>query len=91
MLVVLKIINHIISYGSRDPSAVYDLGEMSNCARKGDKFILSEIPSKKVFHMPNGATLRAIVKGKIHHKLRENAISVYKVPGLKNNSLKENF
>ena len=80
-------INQIISYGVQEPSTVYDSEATSNCGREGNYFILSNIPSKKVFRMPNGAMVRAIVKVKMHHNLREPAISVDKVPRLNHNTL----
>ena len=66
---------------------VYDSGATSNFGREVDNFILSKIPSKKVFHVPNVATAISSVKAKMHHKLRETEGSVEMVPGLNHNSL----
>ena len=64
-------INQIISDGSGEPSVLYDLGATYNYRRGRYNFILSNIPSKRVFHMPNGSKVRAIIKSKMHHKQRE--------------------
>ena len=55
---------------------------------ENDEFILTDEQSNKVFHMPTGATTKAIVKVKMHHNLRDTDIIVDMVPELKHNSLK---
>ena len=68
-------------------TAVFDSGATSNCGMVGDKFILTEEKSNKIFHMPTGMTSPASVKAKLFHMLREPARTVDVVPNLKHNSL----
>ena len=83
----LEMINQNISDGIGYPSVLNDSGATYNCGREGSDFILSNIPSKQLFHMPNGDTERSIVKAKIDHNLKEPARPVYMVTGLKYNLL----
>ena len=69
------------------PSGVSDTGATSTAGRPQDPFIMSNIPSTKVFHLPTGGTARASKTAKLHHKLREPARSVDIVPSLTDNTL----
>jgi len=48
---------------------------------------MSTTPSTKVFHVPTGGTAQAPLTEKLHHDLREPAISVDIVPSLTDNTL----
>jgi len=67
-------------------TAVFDSGATSNCGRIGDDFQVTDEPSNKIFHLPNGqtATASSIVKHKLN--LREPARTVHIVSDLKHNS-----
>ena len=67
--------------------AVFDSGATSNCGMVGDYFILTREKSNKIFHMPTGTTAPASFKAKLHHMVRELALTVDMVPNLKHNLL----
>jgi hypothetical protein len=69
------------------PSGVSDTGATSTAGHPQDPIIMSTTPSTKVFHLPTGGTAQASLTAKLHHDLREPAISVDIVPSLTNNTL----
>ena len=82
--------NHIANIGTKrkksksKSTAVFDSGATSNC---GDDFQATDVPSNKIFHLPNGQTAAASNIAKLKLNLREPARTVDIVPDLKHNSL----
>ena len=52
-----------------------------------NEFILTDEHYNKLFHMPTRTTIKASVKSKMNHNLREIEITVDMVPALTHNSL----
>ena len=73
--------------GKSVPSEVYDSGATSIYRMNNNEFILTDERSNKLFHMPTRTTIKASVKSKMNHNLRELEITVDMVPALTHNSL----
>ena len=73
--------------GTKGATAVFDSGATSNCFRPTDPAIKTNKPSKKVFHLPNGATTKATMEAKLHYNVRKPARTVDIIPELKHNAL----
>jgi hypothetical protein len=69
------------------PSAVSNTGATSHALPPSAPSISTGIPSKVVFHLPNGTTAAASTVNKLLHNVREPARSANIVPTLANNSL----
>ncbi len=72
------------------PSAVSNTGTISHALLLLAPSIPTGIPSKVVFHLPNGTTAAASTVNKLLHNVREPTQSVNIVPTLANNSLISN-
>ena len=71
----------------REMSACYDSGATANAMKPGDEYIPTDIPSDKVFEIPEGDHLFGSTKAFLHHPVREPAKSADVVPSLVRNSL----
>jgi hypothetical protein len=69
------------------PSAVSNTGATSHALLLSAPLIPTSIPSKVVFHLPNGTTAAAFTFNKLLHNVREPVQSTNIVPTLANNSL----
>ena len=60
----------------------YDLGATAHVMKPGDEYIQTEIPSDKVFEIPDRKNLYGSTKALLHHEVRELSRTADVVPGL---------